>query len=110
MECKTRYNPPMYEWAIALFVPYTPQIGMRLLWKSGEKTKSKVVLVHGMKAYRKCELSATRTARFTLRQKNLLNPLNGWLGGPESRSDFLGEEKHCLSLPGIEIRFLGHAS
>ena len=51
MECKTRdKTSSMHEWTSALFVPYILKIGKRLLWKSG--IKRKVVLVHGMKAYR----------------------------------------------------------
>jgi len=123
-ECKKRYNPsPMHDWAIALFAPHTLQIGMRLMWKSGKKnvklslytewrqTGGEVVSLHSYLslAIYVSGRSATRPARFTLGQINLLCPLNGWLGGPESRYDCLGEHEHCLPLPEIELRFLGHA-
>jgi hypothetical protein len=49
------------------------------------------------------EWSASRSSRFTRRERALWYPMDRRLGGPQSRSGGGGEEKNSQLLPGLEL-------
>ena len=54
-------------------------------------------------------MGVSRHAPSTLLRRNICRyPLHRTLGGPQSQSGCLGEEKNCLFLPGIDARILQH--